>query len=323
MYLSVIIPTRNRAKLLNKVLGSILNQTYSQHNFEIIVVDNGSTDETREICSSYEQKISHYRYIYDETPGLHIGRHAGLKAAQGKILVYADDDIRAFPTWLEGIAEAFKNPQVALVGGKNIPDFEIEPPDWVKRLWIEHNGRRSISMFSVLDFGDEIQEISPLYVWGCNFSIRKSVLQEIGGFHPDGMPKDRLQYRGDGETTVSLAIPRLGYKTVYNPKASVYHWVSADRMTLSYIRNRAFAQGISDSYTKIRGKGIVSNIDYVQMLRFLKQKIKRIIVNMIKGKNEISQSYEEGFRAGYHFHQKAVKNDPELLRWVLKEHYLD
>jgi len=94
-------------------------------------------------------------------------------------------------------------------------------------------------------------------------------------------------------------------------------------MTLSYIRNRAFAQGISDSYTKIRGKGTVSNIDYVQSLRFLKQKIKRIIVNMIKGKNEISQSYEEGFRAGYHFHQKAVKNDPELLRWILKEHYLD
>lgn len=256
-------------------------------------------------------------------PGLHIGRHAGLKAAQGKILVYADDDIRAFPTWLEGIAEAFKNPEVALVGGKNLPDFEIEPPDWVKRLWIEHNGCRSIPMFSVLDLGDEIQEISPLYVWGCNFSIRKSVLQEIGGFHPDGMPKDRLQYRGDGETAVSLAIQRLGYKAVYNPKASVYHWVSAARMTLSYIHNRGFAQGISDSYTRIRSKGTISNIDYVQMLRFLKQKIKRIIIDIIKGKNEISQSYEAGFRAGYHFHQRAVKNDPELLKWVLKEHYLD
>jgi glycosyltransferase involved in cell wall biosynthesis len=319
MYLSIIIPTRNRAKLLDKALNSILSQTYPQHDFEVIVVDNGSTDETRDICSSYEHKFSHYHYIYEKKPGLHVGRHAGLKAAQGKILVYADDDIRAFPTWLEGIAEAFKNPEVALVGGKNLPDFEIEPPDWVKRLWTKHNGCRSIPMFSVLDFGDEIQEISPLYVWGCNFSIIKSVLQEIRGFHPDGMPKDRLQYRGDGETAVSLAIQRLGYKTIYNPKASVYHRVSANRMTLSYIRNRAFAQGISDSYTKIRGKGTVSNIDYVQMLRFLKQKIKR----MIKGKNEISQSYEEGFRAGYHFHQNAVKNDPELLKWVLKEHYLD
>jgi glycosyltransferase involved in cell wall biosynthesis len=319
MYLSIIIPTRNRAKLLDKALNSILSQTYPQHDFEVIVVDNGSTDETRDICSSYEHKFSHYHYIYEKKPGLHIGRHAGLKAAQGKILVYADDDIRAFPTWLEGIAEAFKNPEVALVGGKNLPDFEIEPPDWVKRLWIEHNGCRSIPMFSVLDLGDEIQEISPLYVWGCNFSIRKSVLQEIGGFHPDGMPKDRLQYRGDGETAVSLAIQRLGYKAVYNPKASVYHWVSAARMTLSYIHNRGFAQGISDSYTRIRSKGTVSNIDYVQMLRFLKQKIKR----MIKGKNEINQFYEEGFRAGYRFHQKAVKNDPELLKWVLKEHYLD
>jgi hypothetical protein len=61
-------------------------------------------------------------------------------------------------------------------------------------------------MYSILDFGNAIQEISPDYVWGCNFSIRKEVLLKVRGFHPDGMPDEFLRYRGDGETSVSREI---------------------------------------------------------------------------------------------------------------------
>lgn len=322
--LSVIVPTRNRAKLLDKMLNSLLAQTYPVSSFEVIVVDNGSTDKTREIFEKYEDKLGNYYYVYNSSPGLHIGRHAGLNVAKGEIIVYADDDIRAMPTWLESIYEAFKkNPDVALVGGKNLPEFEATPPSWVNQLWQEQEGLRSCSLFSILDAGNEIGEISPYSVWGCNFSIRKSVLLRIGGFHPDGMPKDKLRYRGDGETAVAKRVLLMGYKTLYHPQASVYHWVSSERMTFSYVFERAYRSGISASYSRIRRNGKKMpkfNLLYIARTLWNQRKIWRKL-GVQDQKIDLYRSYADGFKSGYMFHLNEVKKDPELLKWVLKERY--
>jgi glycosyltransferase involved in cell wall biosynthesis len=186
---------------------------------------------------------------------LHIGRHRGLKESKSDILVYADDDIEAFPSWLEGIWESFQDADVVLVGGKNLPVWETEPPYWIYEMWMNINEYgHSLGYLSILDFGEAIREIPPDYIWGCNFSIRKSILLEAGGFHPDGFPQEMIQYRGDGESAVSEYIRKKGYKTIYNPSASVYHFVSRNRMTLDYFCKRAFNQGISDSFAEIRKK---------------------------------------------------------------------
>ena len=253
MKLSIIIPTRNRAHLLNVALKSLMIQTYPSSEFEIIIVDNGSKDNTQKIFEGYNKKFKNMRYFYDETPGLHIGRHRGLKEAQTELLVYADDDIEAFPTWLEGIWESFQDKNVVLVGGKNLPKWENEPPYWIYEMWMNINQYgHSLGFLSILDFGNRIIEIDPRYVWGCNFSIRKNVLLEAKGFHPDGFPQEMIKYRGDGESSVSNHIRKQNYKTLYNPKASVYHFVPKDRMTLDYFCKRAFNQGISDSFANTR-----------------------------------------------------------------------
>src|SRR5512139_2803936 len=107
-YLTVVIPTRNRSALLDRALASLVCQTLPQDHFEVIVVDNGSTDSTRSVCDAFAPRFVSFRYQYDARPGLHIGRNLGLKHARGEILVYGDDDIAAFPAWLEGIYEAFQ-----------------------------------------------------------------------------------------------------------------------------------------------------------------------------------------------------------------------
>ena len=253
--LSVIIPTRNRADLLRKTLKSIALQTFPFDEFEVIVVDNGSTDNTKQIVENCINDIKNIRYLYDPIPGLHVGRHRGLKEAKAELLVYADDDIEAFPEWLEGVWESFRDSNVVLAGGKNLPKWETEPPYWIYEMWMDINDYgHSLWYLSILDFGNEIIEIDPGYVWGCNFSIRKKTLLEAKGFHPDGFPQDMIKYRGDGETSVSDYIRKKNYKTIYNPKASVYHFVPKNRMTLDYFCKRAFNQGISDSYTEIRKK---------------------------------------------------------------------
>lgn len=310
--LSVIIPTRNRSKTLQKALQSIVIQTFPSRKceYEVIVVDNGSTDDTKEIVNSFTEDIKNLVYIYDSQPGLHIGRHRGLLASKANILVYADDDIEALPTWLESILISFKDSSVVLVGGKNIPNFESDPPDWILDMW-EKNDNKLISYLSILDFGDEIQEISPFHIFGCNFSIRKDILLEAGGFHPDSMPQELIRYRGDGETHVSEYIEKNGYKAIYNPKASVYHLVPETRMTKDYFKQRAYNQGVSDSYTAVRcGK---RNF-------FIKVLLKNFVKKYLLNKNiEI----DESFFLGYCYHQKQVKNDPKLLEWIKRQSYID
>jgi glucosyl-dolichyl phosphate glucuronosyltransferase len=303
--LSVIIPTRNRAEQLFGTLESLTLQTYPQNRFEVLVVDNGSTDATADVCEHFKLRIQKLRYIYEPRPGLHNGRHAGLKHADGQILVYADDDIEAQPTWLEGIAESFADSAVALVGGKILPKFDGKPPAWVAALCRNTTTGWVLGWYSVLDFGDLAHEISPEYVWGCNFSIRKDVLTEIGGFHPDGFPRELIKYRGDGETYVSESVRKLGLKALYNPRAAVHHLVPASRMTPEYLYQRTFNQGISNSFSEIR-----------------KRRSFAAPMKYAPASNTIHDTVDRGMVDGFNYHQQMVKSDSILQEWVLKENYL-
>jgi len=315
MFLSAIIPTRNRARYLSGALESLTRQTYPRDNFEVIIVDNGSTDNTREVCASFTDRIPQLRYLYEETAGLHAGRHRGMKTANSDILVYGDDDIEATPTWLEGVAEAFGEKGVVLVGGKVLPKFESEPPVWITRTWEKgHQGGRVLPYLSILDLGDEIKEISPYYVFGCNFSIRKSVLLEVGGFHPDAMPPELIRYRGDGETHIARYIMEHGYKALYHPKVSVHHLVPTDRLSESYFFKRAFNQGISDSYTDIRSKNSKS-LWKPHCFKFT-HRLLVILRNIRQARIQV------GYLQGYCYHQDEVRNDPELYGWVMRETYV-
>ena len=302
--LSVIIPTRNRAALLYNALESLTSQTYPPECFEIIVIDNGSTDSTVEVCRHFKRRLPHFKCVYDPRPGLHNGRHTGLEEANGDILVYADDDIEALPTWLEGIAESFVDPSVVLVGGKVLPKFESTPPEWIDLLSARTDAGWTLAWYSLLDFGDTAHEIPHEYVWGCNFSIRKDVLRKAGGFHPDSVPQELIKYRGDGETAVSFAIRDLGLKAMYNPKATVYHVVSTARMTVDYIYQRAFNQGVSNSYTSIRNSCVLSPpANYAPTTETILEAVNRGIVD------------------GFNYHQQEVQADSTLREWVFRENY--
>jgi len=319
-FLSVIIPTRNRAKSLADTLASLVKQTYSADWYEVLVIDNGSTDNSRDVYTTFRDKIPQLRYFYEEKPGLHVGRHLGMKMARSDILVYADDDIEAFPTWLEGIAESFQDTSVVLVGGKNLPKFEIKPPDWVLKMWKkDKNGDRILGYLSVIDLGEEKKEISPYNIFGCNFSIRKSVLLEAGGFHPDAMPHELIRYRGDGETHVSSFVENMRHRTIYNAKASVFHIVPKERLTEAYFCKRAYLQGISDSYTQIRNTLFVQNSPAWQLIRHLRLWRKKWGLYP----NAIRRRFEYYYYQGYRMHQIAGRKDKTLYEWIIRTHYMD
>lgn len=311
MFLSVVIPTRNRAHILRRALESLTKQTFHQENFEVIVIDNGSTDNTKDTVNYFQGKIINLVYIHDATPGLHIGRHRGLLAARTEILVYGDDDIEAIPTWLAAIYESFIDSDVVLVGGKCLPKFEVHPPVWVEKLWKQGDSKKILPTLSLIDYGDKKQDLSPFHVFGCNFSIRKNILLESGGFHPDGMPKELIKYRGDGETAVSSYIQNCKYKAVYHPEASVYHFVSKERLTLTYFENRNYNQGISDSFTAIKNGQVNS---------FFLKKVKLFIKKYLLFKKT---GTEDAYIEGYYFHQKSAATDKGLRLWIKRNSYIN
>jgi glucosyl-dolichyl phosphate glucuronosyltransferase len=353
--LSVIVPTRNRSEWLELALRSLARQTLPPSNFEIIVVDNGSRDRTRGVVAEFERTFSGVRYVYDPLPGLHVGRHRGFREANGDVLVFIDDDIEAFPTLLSSIEVAFEDPKIALVGGKCLPKHEGQLPEWLSAMWSPNpRGERILGYLSLIDLGELPKPVDPLFIFGCNFSIRRSALVEAGGFHPDGFPEQLSRFRGDGETYVSRYIAAKGYKAFYHPEASVYHHVPESRMTIEYLCRRAYNEGISSSYTKIRTiHGVDSDVpssiglteiygsgslwarvrrkQLREIVAALRNRVKRLVRirsqpgadKSSKAESEYSKAISAAHEAGYAFHQKAVQESAMLLGWVLRSDYWD
>jgi glycosyltransferase involved in cell wall biosynthesis len=298
--------------------------------FEILVIDDGSTDHTKQVVESFQQQSANIRYFFDPTPGLHVGRHRGLHEAEGEVLVFADDDIQATPTWLSAIAENFAEPAVALVGGNNYPDFKVTPPHWLEVLWQRPSmGGQAIGFLSVLSLPEGRRNCSPFLVWGCNFSIRKRVLLDAGGFHPDAMPQELIRFRGDGESYVSHYVLDHGLRCVFDSRASVYHAVPSERMTLAYFRRRSYNQGVSDSYTRLRNAAMVGikpeqPFNLLALAKRIAKGIRgslRIFKPESRELRELYQAMSEGHQEGFAYHQAAYRDDPEVKAWVHKPDY--
>jgi glycosyltransferase involved in cell wall biosynthesis len=351
--LSVIVPTRNRAARLELALRSLAQQTLRPSNCEIIVVDNGSRDRTQAVAGDFEGTFGSIRYIYDASPGLHVGRHNGFQAAKGDILVFIDDDVEAFPTLLSSIEEAFGNHKIALVGGKCLPKHDGQVPEWLSAMWAPNSrAERIIGYLSLIDLGDLPKMIDPLCVFGCNFSIRRSVLLAAGGFHPDAFPEKLIRFRGDGETYVSRYIAAKGYNAYYHPEASVYHHVPRNRMTLEYLCQRAYNEGISNSYARIRtAHGLDGDVrssggraescgsdnlwarvrskELREIVAAMRNRVKRLINiqsdstahKVGSPQAEYLEAIAAAYEAGFAFHQKAVRESTMLLAWVLRPDY--
>lgn len=329
---SVIIPTRNRAELLRRCLSALTRQTLAKDAFEVLVVDNGSTDATAEVANEFAGSLQ-LVYVSSTQPGLHVGRHEGARRARSDILMFADDDTEARATWVEAVVERFRDAKVALVGGNNHPRFEHPPPAWLEHWWaMPFYKGRALVYLSVLDFGEGTFDIDPRYVWGCNYSVRRSVLLSIGGFHPDGVPKELLRYRGDGETHVSDAISAAGHRTAFDSRASVDHWVPSSRMTQAYMEQRAYVHGISDSYTDIRASQTARVAPRIAALRwlateraYLKARLGRLATagraSPAQELTAIQLAASRAYRLGYEFHQREVRADAGLLAWVLRNDY--
>lgn len=319
--LSIVVPTRDRPRELERMLASVAAGTMAPDQFEVIVADNGVGGETAAVVTALAGRLRHLVRVPVPRPGLHEARHAGLAAARAELLVFADDDIVAGPDWLAAIRSAFGDPAVALVGGNNRPGFGAPPPAWLRRLWQRRGAEgQCVEALSLFDGGPVARDLPPRFVFGCNFAVRRRVVFEAGGFHPDGFPPDLIRYRGDGETHVADFIRRQGGRTRLEPLASVEHQVPAERMTLEYFDRRFFAQGISDSYAALRAAGRAAAGSLPESPPFSGRELVRLLRPLdLAG---LRWRWWRSWRGGFRYHRREVAADSALLDWVLKDTYL-
>ncbi len=249
MKASIIIPTMGRSGQLINTLNSIQNQSFPSSEYQIIVVNNNTTDaaleDVRKANTDGKKEII---YVKEPVLGLHNARHAGARASTGEILAYTDDDVICHPEWLAELVKVYTSTDIGCAGGRVQARWAAEPPEWIAPY---------LSYLSLLDWGEEIKELKTPLIFGCNFSIRRSLLFKLGGFNPEAFGDIWL---GDGETGLLRKVLADGYKIIYNPGALVWHIIPESRLTLRYMKLRLANQGATDSYQLHRARKDLGNV---------------------------------------------------------------
>ena len=235
MLFSVVICSYNRLDHVLASVDSALKQTLDAAQYEVIVVDNASTDGTKDVIQKLTGEYPNLRYIYEERLGLATARNTGWQAAQGTYVAFLDDDAKAESNWLETAKDLIeRNPtNLRCVGGPIHPFYTSPKPDW----WLDK--------YEVRTRGDVQRHLKKgEFFSGSNMIWLRDALEKYGGFESGaGMKGNQL---GMGEETGLFRRVWEGEESpvfLYSPDLRVYHWVPPEKMTMGYILKRATANG--------------------------------------------------------------------------------
>ena len=240
--ISAIICTHNRDLYLGAAIDSLLSQCFAG-TFEIIVVDNASTDRTRAVVET-RLHHPHLQYVYEPLVGLSTARNTGARIAQSDLLTYLDDDAVASPNWLQTLYNAYQaNEKLAVAGGKVTLLWAegTHPPRWLSSGLAGNLG--------AYDLGDEVVYIDRpgLTPRGLNYSIRRTFLEQVGGVDLKLGRVGTVLLSNEELRMTELAL-ELGWQVAYLPEALVAHNVAPERLKRSWFLDRGWWQGISECY---------------------------------------------------------------------------
>jgi glycosyltransferase involved in cell wall biosynthesis len=224
--------TYNRGELLHDAVRSVLAQRIAiTPAFELIVVDNNSTDSTPGIVQRFAAVDGRVRYLFEPHQGLSCARNAGIREARAPLIAFTDDDVRAEPDWVAAIVRAFgEYPEADMVGGRVLPVWPAQPPMWLTR---DH-----WAPLALADYGETPVAVTPehqICLVGANLSFRRSVFDAVGVFATDVQRvRDGIGSLEDHEFL--LRFLRLGRTGVYDPRIMLYAEIQPNRLERAYHR---------------------------------------------------------------------------------------
>lgn len=238
--ISVIICTYNRASLLKNCLQSLEKQIADKKNYEVIVIDNNSTDNTKEIVKDFVKSQANIKIVTEKNLGRSQARNRGWKEAKGKYVAYIDDDALADSDWVEQIILFIKkNPKINAFGGP-YSRFSLKTiPAWIPKNYFTLNLGNNIK---ILNFKNE-------WISGSNMIFNKLVFKKYGGFNTNfGGKGDKIIY---GEETEFLArLKKTKEPIFYVPKIRVKHLVAERKLDVWWLLKDNYWRSLSYSLIK-------------------------------------------------------------------------
>jgi glycosyltransferase involved in cell wall biosynthesis len=238
IFISVVICTYNREKYLPVCLEYLKNQSAQKDSYEIVIINNNSTDSTDKICQNFissniEMNVT---YAIEFNSGLSHARNKGIELSKGEIICFIDDDGFAVPNYISIVKSYALNPKFEdfiAFGGKVTPCYnEGNEPLWLSQ-YIE-------GVVSKVDLGDQVKAFDKKYPAGCNMIFRKTFFEKCGGFNTD------LHTRGD-DKFVFDKLKKAGLKILYIPELSVNHFIDDYRLEKSFVINLSKTIGQSET----------------------------------------------------------------------------
>lgn len=236
---SIVIATFNRAADLRDTLASLAQLT-PDGPWEVIVVDNNSTDGTRQVVEEAARSFPvELRYLVERAQGRSPALNTGIRAARGSIIATTDDDVRVAADWLDRADEGLRRLACDYVGGRVLPIWRAPRPAWLP----DHGGRQW-AVIALLDYGPVPLEFGSRVPLGVNMAFSRTAFARAGLFDPDtGRRAGTLL--GQEVREWCIRARQAGLRGFYVPEMSLRHVIPADRLTKHYFRRWFYWRGIS------------------------------------------------------------------------------
>ena len=256
--LSLIVCTYNRDKYLYGALQCIAENGFPKEAYEIVLVNNMSTDNTESECQRFRNDYPDvdFRYFVETNQGLSFARNRGIQESRGETLVFLDDDSYIQEGYLNNLQRQLDaHPDADAFGGKILPVFESgEAPKWLSK-W-------NFSWVSAIDMGDSVKLFNgKAFPIGANMGIRREMLSEVGPFNTQ-LGRSKKNLMGGEEKDLFERIRNQGGNIYYFPDVLVHHVIPPTRTTKDYIKRMGEGVGRSE---RIRTLGI-SKWEYLKRL---------------------------------------------------------
>ncbi len=250
--LSIVICTYNRAHFLGDTLKSLADQGFPASDYELLLVDNASTDATPTLAQDFASTHADvpFRYVLETRQGLSNARNRGIAEAQGDVVVFLDDDVRLEKSYLNIIQGFYtKHPEVMATGNTIIPEYLFACPSWM-----------SVYLAPLVGYHRWSQATRPYhgrkFPVGASMAFRKTVFAEVGDFNP-ALGRTGKVLGGNEEKDLFYRMRALGMSIWFLADAVVYHQIDDRRLTLDYVRRQAIGVGLSER-VRLRQKGGVA-----------------------------------------------------------------
>ena len=234
--ISVLVCTYNRADLLRELLQTLCEQTLAPTDYEVLVVDNGSTDATAAVTAAFTQRYAQVRYCSEARMGLSHARNRGWQEAKGAYVAYIDDDCKAPPDWLAVAQEIIQTITPVEFGGPHAPFYNTTKPPWWRA---EYDSRHAGGYDGSAGYLEPNQDLI-----GNNLFFQRAIFTQIGGFDPNlGVTGKTLRYGEETEIHFRLCRRDPNHRAYYEPRLLVYHLVRPEKLSLWWQLRSTFMHG--------------------------------------------------------------------------------